>query len=100
MPIQMKCPSCGKALRIRDESADKKGKCPACGGVFAIPSHSDLPTLEELPRETGQTAAQRKKAPLQKMIDLPSDRRCLANSTIRIALLADRPINSTSPICV
>ena len=68
MPIQMKCPSCGKALRIRDESADKKGKCPACGGVFAIPSHSDLPTLEELPRETGQTAAQRKKAPLQKII--------------------------------
>ena len=37
MPIAVKC-ACGKALRVKDEHAGKRGKCPACGQVFVIPS--------------------------------------------------------------
>lgn len=33
MPINMKC-SCGKLLRIRDESVGKLMKCPSCGEVL------------------------------------------------------------------
>ena len=29
--IPFPCPHCAKPLRVRDELADKKGKCPACG---------------------------------------------------------------------
>ncbi len=41
MPITVKCPGCGKALRVRDELAGKKGKCPACGAILEIPAAMD-----------------------------------------------------------
>ena len=28
--VKVTCPSCGKELRVKDESAGKRGKCPAC----------------------------------------------------------------------
>lgn len=36
MPITFKC-SCGKALKVPDGAAGKKGKCPACGAVVTVP---------------------------------------------------------------
>lgn len=45
MAIQVKCPSCGKTLRAKDELAGKRGKCPGCGAVVMIARQSTSPTL-------------------------------------------------------
>jgi DNA-directed RNA polymerase subunit M/transcription elongation factor TFIIS len=37
MPLFVTCPSCNSALRVRDEYAGKKLKCPRCSGVVAVP---------------------------------------------------------------
>lgn len=36
MPIQITC-SCGRALRVRDEVAGKRARCPGCGNILLIP---------------------------------------------------------------
>jgi len=36
MTIQFQC-QCGKLMKTADESAGKRGKCPACGAVITIP---------------------------------------------------------------
>src|SRR5207237_3379713 len=38
MPIAITCAGCGKTLKVKDEWAGKKGKCPTCGTTFAIPA--------------------------------------------------------------
>src|SRR3982751_6576474 len=38
MPIAITCAGCGKNLKVKDEWAGKKGKCPQCGTTFAIPA--------------------------------------------------------------
>jgi len=40
MPIQFSCTNCDKTLRVKDESAGKRAKCPACGTVLQIPAAS------------------------------------------------------------
>ena len=37
MTIRFKCDSCGVAMKIKDELAGKKGKCPKCKSTFVIP---------------------------------------------------------------
>lgn len=37
--IELQC-KCGKKLKVPDEAAGKRGKCPTCGSLFAIPSPS------------------------------------------------------------
>jgi len=37
MPIRCKCPKCASTLKIKDELAGKKGKCPKCRTPFQIP---------------------------------------------------------------
>jgi hypothetical protein len=36
MPISLECP-CGKALRVQDNLAGKKVKCPICGEILDVP---------------------------------------------------------------
>lgn len=43
--ISFDCPHCAKALRLKDELAGKKGKCPACGKSITVPSASENRTL-------------------------------------------------------
>src|SRR5213080_944712 len=38
MPISVTCDGCGKSLKVKDEWAGKRGKCPTCGKTFAIPA--------------------------------------------------------------
>ena len=38
MPIEVTCPECDKELRLKDELAGKKVKCPGCAEVLAVPS--------------------------------------------------------------
>jgi hypothetical protein len=42
--MQIKCPSCQKILKVRDEFAGRKARCPACQSVLLIPN-----TLGALP---------------------------------------------------
>jgi hypothetical protein len=43
MPIPLDC-ACGRSLRVKDELAGRKVKCPQCGGVLAVP---EPPAAEE-----------------------------------------------------
>src|SRR5690349_9470735 len=38
MAIAVGCPACGKQLRVKDEFAGKRVKCPSCGQILALPS--------------------------------------------------------------
>jgi ribosomal protein S27E len=42
MPILIRCPGCQKPLKVKEELAGKKVKCPSCGIPVPIP----LPTAE------------------------------------------------------
>jgi len=37
MPITLKC-GCGKHLKVRDELAGKRARCPGCGTILPVPS--------------------------------------------------------------
>lgn len=48
MSIACVCDACGKKLRVKDEMAGRKGRCPACGERFLVPEASgDLLDLAE-----------------------------------------------------
>jgi hypothetical protein len=53
MPILVSC-KCGKKLRVKEELAGKRVKCPGCRQVLAIPAAEEPPVLEEVePVEEG-----------------------------------------------
>ena len=46
MPLQIRCPGCKGAFRIKDEYAGKAIKCPKCAWIVRIPvqaNHLDMP---------------------------------------------------------
>lgn len=48
MPIEMRCTGCGQMLRVADEHAGKKARCPGCGTIAEVPfSGSVLPPVGE-----------------------------------------------------
>ena len=58
MPITLNCP-CGKTLRVADEHAGKRVKCPVCNAVIAPPApEPSFEVVEEspLPRGRGSQA--------------------------------------------
>ncbi len=38
MPISVTCPQCSTTLKVKDELAGKRGKCPKCQGAVQIPA--------------------------------------------------------------
>ena len=38
MPISVTCPQCSTTLKVKDELAGKRGKCPKCQGPLLIPA--------------------------------------------------------------
>jgi hypothetical protein len=42
MPIQFRCSSCQKLLRVPDGSTGRRAKCPDCGSVSSVPAADDL----------------------------------------------------------
>src|SRR5437762_8059246 len=38
MTLKFSCPHCRKAIRVKEELAGKKAKCPACQQVLTIPT--------------------------------------------------------------
>jgi predicted Zn finger-like uncharacterized protein len=66
MPIAISCPSCEAELRLRDELAGRKVRCPRCGGVIAVPRDAfpnEVEQAEEVrpedPPKTGSAARRR-----------------------------------------
>ena len=47
MPATMNCPGCQTPLRVRDEMAGMKIKCPRCSQVVSVPPR-EVETLEEV----------------------------------------------------
>ena len=47
MPIPLSCP-CGRALKIKDEYAGRKVRCPACQSVLAVPAARPEPEPAEV----------------------------------------------------
>jgi hypothetical protein len=48
MPITFNC-TCGKTLRVPDEHAGRRAKCPACNAVLPIPVPAPPPAPEPEP---------------------------------------------------
>jgi predicted Zn finger-like uncharacterized protein len=64
MLFTVKCPECQKALRVSEDKAGKKVRCPSCAAVFPIPS---APAAAAAPKPP--PAAARKPAPPPKEED-------------------------------
>ncbi|MCX5648949.1 MAG: hypothetical protein NTX40_07630 [Planctomycetota bacterium] len=47
--IQFQCAKCGKRLMVKDESAGKRVKCPACGQVLQAPAARAAPAPAQAP---------------------------------------------------
>ena len=62
--IRIKCPKCGKKLRIDDAQAGKVGTCPECGQKFRIPN--------KVVRVDEPSASARRRAEAQKAAAAPS----------------------------
>jgi hypothetical protein len=45
MPLTVQCPGCTRTLRVPENLAGQRGKCPACGGFLDIPG-ADAPPPE------------------------------------------------------
>ena len=59
MPIALSC-DCGRALRVKDELAGKKIRCPECKSILAVPAkknETDDLVLEVLPAEDEEEAS-------------------------------------------
>jgi hypothetical protein len=41
MPVESICAGCGKRLRVADEFAGKKARCPSCGEIYMVPAEHD-----------------------------------------------------------
>jgi hypothetical protein len=46
MPIPLSC-QCGRSLRVKDEFAGRKVKCPSCAAVLAVPKPEPEPVPSE-----------------------------------------------------
>ena len=55
MAITLRCQGCGKVLRLKDEAAGKRGKCPGCGQAFAVPLQGAV--AEEVKPKSSDAAA-------------------------------------------
>ncbi|PQO47532.1 hypothetical protein [Blastopirellula marina] len=59
MPIEFLCTACPKKLRVPDDSAGKKVRCPSCGHLQVIPSPGGGPSMPPAapPKPPAQTPA-------------------------------------------
>ena len=59
MPIPVQCGDCTKKLRVKDESAGRRIKCPDCGSPISVPApgqarRKKAARREEAPAEPGE----------------------------------------------
>jgi hypothetical protein len=46
MTIALTCPTCGKKISVPDKAAGKRGKCPQCHELIAVPSVTAVPAAK------------------------------------------------------
>lgn len=51
MPATVTCPNCETTVRVRDELAGKKVKCPRCAEVIAVPGPDAMTALPRPPAD-------------------------------------------------
>ena len=73
MTTTMNCPGCQTPLRVRDDMAGKKIKCPRCAHVVTVPA-SEEATVEEAPVVEEITAEPPAKKPARRRRDEEDDR--------------------------
>jgi hypothetical protein len=44
MPIELTCTGCSQTLRVGDDHAGKKARCPKCGTISTVPMATGFPT--------------------------------------------------------
>ena len=68
MAIQFKCPACGQAYSVPEQSAGRSAKCKACGNAIVVPGASAGPSKQNSP-VAGKAAPPR---PVQKPTGVPA----------------------------
>lgn len=66
MPIETICRGCSRKLRVGDEHAGKKARCPQCGTVYTVPDLAEEPLAETVgraPASPSETAGWRLRTP-------------------------------------
>lgn len=68
MAISFTCPSCEHRLKVKDELAGRKVKCPSCGNGVSVPADEDEeePAKMAQPRRKGQDDASDEERPRKK----------------------------------
>jgi len=59
MPIRFDCPACGTHIRVRDDLAGRRGRCPNCQGGVVVPELKSAPGTESV-SENASSAAESK----------------------------------------
>jgi DNA-directed RNA polymerase subunit RPC12/RpoP len=59
--ISFECSSCKASLKVKDELAGRKGKCPRCGNVVSVPTVENIKDSEAEKRPYGRPASSRQK---------------------------------------
>jgi hypothetical protein len=57
MPISAAC-ACGKSVRVKDDLAGKRVKCPACGQAFVIPASKPVKQVSQPSRKQNVSPAE------------------------------------------
>ncbi len=75
MSLSVTCPDCDKTLRVKDELAGKKVRCPGCSTVIPIPAKEleaddDVEFLDDLEEPT---PSKRKRRVLEDDLDDDDD---------------------------
>jgi predicted Zn finger-like uncharacterized protein len=77
MPVSITCPGCQTTLRVREELAGKKVKCPRCAQVVTVPGRKEVIEAAADEREEGVTEvkpiARKKAGPARARPDEPEE---------------------------
>jgi len=74
MPITLKC-GCGKYLKVRDELAGKRARCPGCGTILPVPSPITRQPLVRQEKLVPQVAEEEPEEPVVSRVKRASSRR-------------------------
>jgi hypothetical protein len=64
MPISVSCPDCDKSLKVKDELAGKKIRCPDCSGVVPIPAKKSKSDDDDFLDDMEPSTSKRKRRPV------------------------------------
>jgi hypothetical protein len=71
MPIYFPCPACEYEVKVKDELASRKIKCPGCSKVIAVPALDHLEEVEDSPPTRGARKVDKK--PARKNLSPPAE---------------------------